>query len=75
MRKLYFRSTSPCITYLFLFFTGRTNVQKLQTGTYTERLPGPVMERPRDQMMGRSRDGTSAGRRSNMFFKFKSQTH
>ena len=28
MKKLYFRSNSPCITYLFLFFKGRTNIQK-----------------------------------------------
>ena len=25
-KKLLFRSNSPCVTYLFLFFTGRTNV-------------------------------------------------
>ena len=25
--KLYFRSNSPCITYLFLSFTGKTNIQ------------------------------------------------
>ena len=28
LKKLFFRSNSPCITYLFLFFTGRTNIQK-----------------------------------------------
>ena len=28
MKKLFFRSNSSCITYLFLFFTGRTNIQK-----------------------------------------------
>ena len=27
IKKLFFRSNSPCITYLFLFFTGRTNIQ------------------------------------------------
>ena len=27
MIKLYFRSSSPCITYLFLIFTGKTNIQ------------------------------------------------
>ena len=27
-KKLSFRSNSPCIKYLFLFFTGRTNIQK-----------------------------------------------
>ena len=40
MKKWFFRSNSPFITYLFLFFTGRTNAQKL-----TSRGP--------DQMMGR----------------------
>ena len=28
MIKLYFRSNSPCIAYLFLFLTGRENIQK-----------------------------------------------
>ena len=28
MKKLFFRRYSPCIIYLFLFFTGRTNIQK-----------------------------------------------
>ena len=28
MKKLFFRSNSLCITYLFLLFTGRTNIQK-----------------------------------------------
>ena len=28
MKKLFFRSNSSCNTYLFLFFTGRTNIQK-----------------------------------------------
>ena len=28
MKKLFFKSNSPCITYLFLSFTGRTNIQK-----------------------------------------------
>ena len=28
MKKLFFRSNSPCITILFLFFTGTTNIQK-----------------------------------------------
>ena len=27
MNNLYFRSSSPCIKYLFLHFTGRTNIQ------------------------------------------------
>ena len=29
MKKLFFRSNSPSITYLFLFSTGRTNIQVL----------------------------------------------
>ena len=28
MKKLFFRSNRPCITYLSLFFTGRANIQK-----------------------------------------------
>ena len=61
MKKLFFRSNSPCITYLFLFFIGRTNVQKFWTGMSTGRLRDPVAGRPWDQMMGRSKDvrGTS----------------
>ena len=61
MKKLFLRSNNPCITYLFLFFTGRTNIQKLGTGTFTERLRDPVAGRPWDQMMGCSKDfrGTS----------------
>ena len=61
MKKLFLRSNSPCITYLFLFFTGRTNIQKFWTGTSTGRLRDPVAGRPWDQMMRRSKDvrGTS----------------
>ena len=28
IKKMFFRSNSPCIIYLFLFFTGRKNIQK-----------------------------------------------
>ena len=28
MKNLFFRSNSPCITYLFLFLTGRADIQK-----------------------------------------------
>ena len=28
MQKKIFRSNGPCMTYLFLFFTRRTNIQK-----------------------------------------------
>ena len=61
MEKLLSRSSSPCITYLFVFFTGRTNAQKFQTETSTGRLLDLVSGRPGDQIMERSRDvrGTS----------------
>ena len=41
--------------------TGRTNIQKFETGMSTGRLRDPVSGRPADQMIGRSRDfrGTS----------------
>ena len=42
MKKLFFRRNSPCITYLFLFFAGRANIQKFLTGTSTGRLRDPV---------------------------------
>ena len=29
MKKLFFRCNSPCFTHLFLFFTGKTNIQKV----------------------------------------------
>ena len=44
MKKLFFRSNRPCITYLSLFFTGRANIQD------------PVAGSPWEQMMGRSKD-------------------
>ena len=47
-------------------------IQKFYTGTSTGRLWDPVAGRARGQMMGRCRD---VRRRSNMFFKFSSQTH
>ena len=28
IKKLFFRSNSPCIIYLLLFFTGKANIQK-----------------------------------------------
>ena len=56
MKKFCFRSKSPYITYPFLFFTGRTNIQKFLTGTSTGRLLDTIVGRPGDQMMGRSRD-------------------
>ena len=56
MKKLSFIDNSPCIACLFLFYTRRANNQKFQAGTSTEHLPEPVVGRPGDQMMGRSRD-------------------
>ena len=29
MKNLFFRCNSPCFTHLFLFFTGKTNIQKV----------------------------------------------
>ena len=56
MKKLFFRSNSPCITYLFLLFTGRTNIQNFSTETSMGHLRDPVVGRPGDQMMRHSRD-------------------
>ena len=55
MEKLLSRSNSPCITYLFVFFTERTNTQKFQTETSTGLLLDSVVGRPGDQIMKRSR--------------------
>ena len=73
MRKLFFRSNSPYLTCLFLFFTRRTNIQNFWTRTFTGRLRDPVARPPWDQMMGRSKDirGTSVKH----VFKLSSQTH
>ena len=62
MKKMFFRSISPCSTHLFLFFKGTTNFQTFKTGTSRGRLRDPVAGRPWHQMMGRSTDvrGTSA---------------
>ena len=49
MKKVFFRNNIPCITYLFLFFTERTNIQKFKTGTSTGRLWDPVAGRPGDK--------------------------
>ena len=56
MKKLFFRSNSPCFTYLFQFFTGRTNIQMFSTGASTGRLREQVAGRHGNQMTGRSRD-------------------
>ena len=52
MKKFFFRSNISCITYLFLFFTARRNIQSFKRG----RLQDFVAGRPGDQMMGCSRD-------------------
>ena len=49
MKKLFFRSNSPCITCLFLLFTGRTDIQKFLTGTSTGRLRDRVVGHPVDK--------------------------
>ena len=41
MKKIFFRIISPCITYLFLFFTGRTNIQKFYMGDVHGTSTGP----------------------------------
>ena len=79
MKKLSFRSNSPFITYLFLFFTGRTNVLNVQ------KFKSSTRGRPRDVCDTQLRDvhgvkwwnvlRTSVGRRSSMLFKLNAQTH
>ena len=51
MKKTFLRSSSPCITYLLLAFTGRTNIKSSKWG----RLRDQVAGRPVDQIMRRSR--------------------
>ena len=61
MKKKFLWSNSPYITDLFLFFTGRKNIQKFWTGTSTGRLQDSVAGRPWETMMEHSKDvrGTS----------------
>ena len=54
--KFDFGINSPCITCLFLFLTGRTNIQKFSMGMITGRVWDPVAGRPWDQMMRRFGD-------------------
>ena len=56
MKKLCCRCNSSCITHLFLFFTGRTNIQRFYMGTSMGRLRDPVAGRPGDEMIRRSED-------------------
>ena len=60
--KLYFRSKSPRITYLFLPFKGKTKNSNVLKGGVRETSTWDVL-------------GTSMGLQSNMFFIFNSQTH
>ena len=71
MKKLSFRSNSPFITYLFLFFTGRTNVLNVQ------KFKSSTRGRPRDvhRIKWWNVLRTSVGRRSSMLFKLNAQTH
>ena len=59
--KLHFESNSPYITYLFQYFTGEVIIPKSYMGSYTERVRNLVAGRPRDQIIGHSRNvhGTS----------------
>ena len=82
MKKLFFRSNSPCITYLqryYIFDVCFCFLQEEQIFKNSKRV------RPRDVYETQLRDvpgtkwwdvlGMSEGRQSNMFFKFNSQTH
>ena len=73
MKKLFLRSNSPCITCLFLFFAGRTNIQKFWTGRPRDVYGTQLLDVPVTKWWDVPR--TSVGRRSNMFFKLNSQTH
>ena len=53
MINLYFGSNSPCITYLFLYFTGEKKNVKFPNGD--GRLRDTFARRVRDQIMGRFR--------------------
>lgn len=56
MKKLYFRSNDPCITYLYMFFMGKVNIKMIQMGTFMERLRDLLMWPHGVQMIGNSRD-------------------
>ena len=62
MKKLFFRSNTPCIIYLFLFFYRKKKYSKVLNGDIHGTKWWEV------QWM-------SVGRRSNIFFKLNSQTH
>ena len=81
-KKLFFRSNSPCITYLqryYVFDICFCFLQEEQIFKISKRV------HPRDVYGTQLRDvpgtkwwdvlGTPVGRRSNMFFKFNSQTY
>ena len=56
IKKLFFWSDSPCITYLLLLFTGRTNIQMFQTGTFRGCVRDVVEGHRSDQIMRRFRN-------------------
>ena len=57
MKKLFFRSNSPCTTYLFLFFTGRTNIQDIQRRPWDVYVTSETSRGPNDDMLwGRLQD-------------------
>ena len=61
MKKLHFRSNSPCITYLSYLLQEEQIFKSSKRGRSTGRLWDSITGRPGDQMVGRSRDvrGTS----------------
>ena len=65
MKKLFFRCNSPCFTHLFLFFTGKKNIQRSKWG------------RPQDPVAGRGpNDGTFWGRPQDVGYAcFLNSTH
>ena len=62
MKKVLFNCNSPCFTHLFLFFTGKTNMQKVQLRDVPETRWWNVL-------------GMSPGRHSYMFFLNSTQKH
>ena len=81
-KKLFFRSNSPCITYLqkyyifdicFCFFTGRTNFKSSKQVSPQDVYGTQLRDVPGTKWWDVLR--TSVGSRSDMFFKFNSQIH
>ena len=72
MKKLFFKSNSPCIAYL-LFFHRKKKYSKVLNGDFIRQIRDPAAGNLGDQLIDVL--GTSAGRWSNMFYKFNSQTY